>query len=205
MLVNFIKYSIFSAFIFAATCVNAASFSLSEELFGTFSQTGTGVNYSLTGGDGGSPFVTSSASSCNGVGCTGTGLFLRDEGSGNTLSGTFNFIVNNIFEADSNVYSFGVDYSGDLAITEGTGIYLGATGTGSFNGTDLYFLVLNNSEALFRTAAFAFIDNPDGNTNQFISLNGNTPDVGAVPIPAAAWLFGSGLIGFFGMRRKAIA
>ncbi|MES2546094.1 MAG: VPLPA-CTERM sorting domain-containing protein [Pseudomonadota bacterium] len=31
------------------------------------------------------------------------------------------------------------------------------------------------------------------------------PNPGAVPVPAAAWLFGSAVLGFFGMRRKSQA
>ncbi len=31
---------------------------------------------------------------------------------------------------------------------------------------------------------------------------GQTPSVGQVPVPAAIWLFGSGLVGLMGMRRK---
>jgi hypothetical protein len=30
-------------------------------------------------------------------------------------------------------------------------------------------------------------------------------DIGAVPIPAAAWLFGSGLLGLIGVARKKTA
>ncbi len=36
-----------------------------------------------------------------------------------------------------------------------------------------------------------------------INLSGNTANVSAVPVPAAVWLFSSGLIGLFGMRKKS--
>lgn len=55
-----------------------------------------------------------------------------------------------------------------------------------------------------------------GNTFEFISLASadghfseefyiNTLEVSTVPVPAAAWLFGSALLGFFGFKRRRIA
>ncbi|OQW69207.1 MAG: hypothetical protein BVN34_06865 [Proteobacteria bacterium ST_bin12] len=38
--------------------------------------------------------------------------------------------------------------------------------------------------------------------HQFDNIVVSTNDVNAVPVPAAAWLFGSSLIGFAGLRRK---
>ena len=35
-----------------------------------------------------------------------------------------------------------------------------------------------------------------------LGLNGNDPVLQAVPVPAAIWLFGSGLIGLFGFARR---
>lgn len=37
----------------------------------------------------------------------------------------------------------------------------------------------------------------------FLNILDSTPVVSAVPVPAAAWLFGSAVLGFFGMRRKS--
>lgn len=35
-----------------------------------------------------------------------------------------------------------------------------------------------------------------------LSFNGTEPQVSAVPIPAAAWLLGSGLLGLVGVARR---
>ncbi|MDD2761529.1 MAG: PEP-CTERM sorting domain-containing protein [Methylomonas sp.] len=35
------------------------------------------------------------------------------------------------------------------------------------------------------------------------SLSGNTITVSQVPVPGAIWLFGSALLGFIGLRRRA--
>lgn len=39
-------------------------------------------------------------------------------------------------------------------------------------------------------------------TGESISFDIGSPNVSAVPVPAAAWLFGSALLGFFGFTRK---
>ena len=43
-----------------------------------------------------------------------------------------------------------------------------------------------------------------GTTNHFGSVSFSGGNISAVPVPAAAWLFGSALIGFAGFRRKSI-
>lgn len=62
---------------------------------------------------------------------------------------------------------------------------------------DLSFLIFAPTGT--RHGAYPGLDN--------VSLVGPTvPATSAVPVPAAAWLFGSALLGFFGFsRRKAIA
>jgi len=81
-----------------------------------------------------------------------------------------------------------------------------------------FLLRINNDDSLLHTLSLAefpllgstvdFI----GNTFEFISLAGlssgseeefylNTLTVSAVPVPAAAWLFGSALFGFAGLKR----
>lgn len=55
------------------------------------------------------------------------------------------------------------------------------------------------------TGAFQYVGDVVGMselTKFTISLNGASPAPSAVPIPAAAWLLGSGLVGLFGIRKK---
>ncbi|MCQ8182901.1 PEP-CTERM sorting domain-containing protein [Methylomonas sp. SURF-1] len=48
---------------------------------------------------------------------------------------------------------------------------------------------------------FAFVSLVDGNQSQV--RYAVLAEVAAVPVPAAIWLFGSSLVGWFGLRRKA--
>jgi len=77
---------------------------------------------------------------------------------------------------------------------------------------------INENNSLLHTLSLAelpILSDFVGHTFEFISLAGSNPDsreefyintleVSAVPLPAAAWLFGSALLGLFGFsRRKA--
>lgn len=75
---------------------------------------------------------------------------------------------------------------------------------------------INEDDSLLYTlslAEYPLLSNFVGNTFEFISLAGpnsgvgeefyiNTLNISAVPLPAAAWLFGSALLGFAGFRRR---
>lgn len=72
-----------------------------------------------------------------------------------------------------------------------------ATGGGSNIWTSLTALVVGTGNDVLRFAAVGTSDSYGGNLDN-VGLN-------AVPLPAAAWLFGSALIGFGALRRKQLA
>jgi hypothetical protein len=81
-----------------------------------------------------------------------------------------------------------------------------ATGTGTFNFVTLNFTAIAGTPG---TAVDLTVDvlNPFVNAVTFAeipvdTLNGATVTVGAVPVPAAVWLFGSGLLGLVGVARR---
>lgn len=207
MLPHVLKFGIATACLLASSVTYAATYSMTDEGYGgTFindSVAGTNT-YSLSGGDGGFPLLSSVV---NIGGATGTGTFTRDAGGGNTFAGTLDFALDpSSITEDFIVFEEGVSYSGNLQITSGTGIFEGATGTGSFTGTDLYFALFATDprEVLRSTSRMAaLILPPTGSTSQLVSWSVTTGDVNAVPIPAAAWLFGSGIMGLAGFRRKS--
>ncbi|MHB8534054.1 MAG: VPLPA-CTERM sorting domain-containing protein [Sulfuricaulis sp.] len=81
------------------------------------------------------------------------------------------------------------------------------TGTLSFEYDKPFFLesdlsVLadgNASTDFYHTARISLIELPQGAS---LTANGGTYNVSAVPVPAAAWLFGSGLMGLVGVARR---
>lgn len=72
--------------------------------------------------------------------------------------------------------------------------FIGDGLTGSGDGVLQEFLIPNGATRLYLGTMDGF-----GWFNNSGALN---VDVAAVPVPAAIWLFGSGLIGFIGMRKK---
>lgn len=88
------------------------------------------------------------------------------------------------------------------------------------NFTGDFQLRINEDDSLLYTlnlAQFPVLSNFVGHTFEFISLADpknkmnetefyiNTLTVSTVPVPAAAWLFGSALLGFFGFKRRRVA
>lgn len=69
-----------------------------------------------------------------------------------------------------------------------------------------YFLSLNTDATAFtldgRISIFARHSNFPGETFRFDFGNIAVPAVASVPVPAAAWLFGSGLLGLIGIARR---
>lgn len=79
-----------------------------------------------------------------------------------------------------------------------------ATNSWQFSSDDIYsmgsFIFINNGND-FNLITSQFWDNF---VSGDLAFKANIADVNAVPVPAAAWLFGSALIGFAGFKRKNI-
>lgn len=189
MLKHLFNYSILGTALLACTSAFSATINFQERFTGSFSQIDDTSFYMLTSGE-----ITyeSVADSSNAncvvfVGCTGDATFLRDYGDNNTIFGTLTYLISNFRESTN--FLFEVDYNGSLLITNGTGMYASATGSGVFAGTDFY-------------TEFVEDESSAGNSVQGFNFVVNTPEVSEVPIPAAAWLFTTSLLGFAGWRRK---
>jgi hypothetical protein len=92
---------------------------------------------------------------------------------------------------------FGVS---NILLSSGNFYHLEFTFSG--NGNQNFFY--NNGNIAFSQGSFALIEGTNnGNTSNFVmpALRLNT--VSSVPAPAAVWLFGSGLIGLIGVRKKS--
>lgn len=84
--------------------------------------------------------------------------------------------------------------AGDYGVVFGSGLF-GATATGFMPGNDTD---IPGSSSYFRYDNFDFIqwfDGGPGNTRFVVTGS-------VVPVPAAAWLFGSGLLGLIGVARR---
>ncbi len=75
------------------------------------------------------------------------------------------------------------------------------------NGAAVSYSLINIFEMDLTGTTFEFY-NPNSGGGSTVSNNQqfyiNTLDVTAVPVPAAAWLFGSGLIGLVGIARRRV-
>lgn len=208
--VNFlkpVKYSMFVGFLFANTMSYAGTVNFNEYFNGTFTSNAFNNVYSLSSNaDGTFPTLTSvgAASPCGGsIGCAGTGSFFREESNTDSFFGSFDFIVDDYYffnEDDESIYVYEIKYSGNLNITGGTGSYAGATGGGIFDGKDSYYAIF--ADSLGENANARFLPTPNGDVKQSFLWTVTTPDINEVPVPAAAWLFGTSLLGFAGFRRK---
>jgi hypothetical protein len=168
---------------------NAITYNVNENFSGTYNTIDNGNGYftsfhnlifsSLTSGDSSlfsSSLVTTISNAsfldpfsnwCD-AGCSFTETLIN----GNTFSGSFNLTD---FQTGIN----GISYSGDLVITGGTGLFAGATGSGTFSGFDDFNGGTINHNAIYT--------------------------ITAVPEPEtyAMFLFGLGVMGAVARRRKA--
>jgi hypothetical protein len=99
----------------------------------------------------------------------------------------------------------------ELGVAAGSSILSSASPDLSLFTNIKYFNYWSGSEFSLNPAAAWFFNMSNGTTdwggkdssNEFYAWAVRDGDVAVVPVPAAAWLFGSGLIGMFGfMRRK---
>lgn len=117
-----------------------------------------------------------------------------------------------INDGSSVTYCYGVDCDSEMG-----SLYYGALGNvsrgfsnaGPFTNVQGYGYWTNTESANILSSAFTFNmrDGIQDTTNKGLNYYAwavQSGDVGAVPVPAAVWLFGSGLIGLIGVaRRKA--
>jgi hypothetical protein len=98
----------------------------------------------------------------------------------------------------------------DIA-TFGTAGSLNTLGTGNlsnivYSGSNIDLLALANAGSGIQTATFQF-STPTSLTDLFTTSSSTTStsfsgSISTVPIPASVWLFGSGILGLAGVRRK---
>ena len=87
---------------------------------------------------------------------------------------------------------------------DGSGDYLAANnnGTLSLSGSDNFILGLNFGGTWLSDSSI--VDNGGNSYSVYFDNGGNLlqVDVQVIPVPAAVWLFGSGLIGLIGVARR---
>jgi len=127
--------------------------------------------------------------------------------NGSILSQTVNGLAGDVISFSYNFFT--IDYMpyNDFAIVVGDDLYLisdvsavgGSFSTGWQNFT---FTALND----FADLKFIVSNHTDTANDSIIAIDDITissDSVSAVPVPAAAWLFGTGLMGLLGYRRRA--
>jgi hypothetical protein len=102
-------------------------------------------------------------------------------------------------------YNFGV--GGFMTSNAITGFYTGAIADAAAYapqaGVGTFFSYVNNGGNSLQQSAKVLYGNSVGNASWILQSNGTlTYHVAAVPVPAAAWLFGSGLLGLVGVARR---
>jgi hypothetical protein len=123
---------------------------------------------------------------------------------------------------DDSVLSY-TDYTlydglGDISSGEADDWSNGDDGSGTVNLAELSYLSDLSGQSDFFTLAtitfdglavgnsaleFAYVDLGDGLGDPIQNVSLGTADVNVVPVPAAVWMLGSGLVGLMGIRRKA--
>lgn len=126
----------------------------------------------------------------------GTGSYIETFSNGDTLFGNLAFtdslsgnnVVANITDSINSVST----------VTGGTGLFANATGAGAFT---LFAVYVQNTPLV---NSFPIQVATSDIFNDFVLTTPDVPPT-ATPLPAAAWLFGSGIMGLLGLRRKALA
>ena len=144
-------------------------------------------------------------------GVTGT-LLTTDNGNGSFLvtggsltgTGTQNLNINYTFAAPGagvhSIRPFGAtDLIVDNLLMPGSNTFLTNNGIAFMStSNNSYFNIWGNGPSSYTSFQLAW----DGTHEIYGPAVNGTVDVTPTPIPAAAWLLGSGLMGLFGMRRK---
>lgn len=156
-------------------------------------------------------------------GNTGTGTATLDDSGVLTISSSFTFTaqVSAEFQVVSNLTATSIfqgTYSGGtFTVTSGTERYDSCSGYcspgllgGAADGTvtrdyDLSFGETKGSVTLMSGGTVVGDVSMAGGTYETLRTFTLSPSAPAVPIPAAAWLFGSGLIGLVGSARRRMA
>lgn len=138
-------------------------------------------DYNLSFGD----TVTATGTFTADLGAIGleTGTVLFSSGTGNTMSIDLNGTL--LHETDDSGYGTGSGPS--LSFSAGA-------------LTDFYFTKTSSTPAFY--SSFMFFDDTDFMVGQWRASLSLIPVPTAVPVPAAVWLFGSGLLGLAGLARS---
>ena len=109
------------------------------------------------------------------------------------------FFLNNLYDPDISYDTLSDTW--DVSSSNGTqsfGIILYSLDTGAFSGLDYKILPYSLEQADY---AIFYIEDTDSTGTTYLAT-GYLTSVAVVPIPAAAWLFGFGLIGLIGVARR---
>lgn len=113
--------------------------------------------------------------------------------AGQTLDFSFNVLSNTTTSAH-NVYAFILDFNSDFSFNQETLVEI--TGPGVYNLSQLI------DQGGATQYGFRFVGENVWSTD--VGPFG-TVEIAAVPVPAAVWLFGSGLLGLVGIARRKMA
>lgn len=144
--------------------------------------TGTPYGGAITDGS----IVTAAADSSVGIG--------DNDGMGDDT-----FFLNNLYDPDIPYDT--ISDTWDVSSSNGSqsfGIILYSLDTSAFSGLDYRVLPYALEQADY---AVFYIEDKDSTGTTYLAT-GYLTSVAVVPIPAAAWLFGSGLIGLLGVSRR---
>ena len=141
-------------------------------------------------------------------GMSGGGVRLNWDTASVALNSTVGNINTSLFlNGFDTTFTIDDSVAGELLVTSATGFFAPTIPGPNFDFFSLDFLAVPppsvsnlaigiGTGGLWQDAAGVAIANAD------LSYNGASVTVGAVPVPAAAWLFGSGLIGLVGIARR---